>query len=371
MDSTGSTPTPGDNQIQASRHNKQQMRSLGDLHDVVFEEIIDHVVMSNILSRTKYDRCSIAGAVRVRFLRLPCHRNDDEGYMAHMVSSAVPPFIKGQFITTGIRRGKTTKDEDKHVDKLVRMNQRLDELTQPTDERRIEQHEFVAEAYFSSNYDDVRESWLSCSEAEKESQNLFCGAIVLGDLGLVKHLLEGSASPLARLDLLNPDFGLPLPLAAAWGHLHIIRYLLDKGADLRLIDYPCPDESDDDVSGRIGGNIVCRCARGSALRAAVFGGYEEIVRLLMRPEHRLPRSNREYRQAMVAGARAGHLHLCELLIRNDGTTLLDFPRVVALEMFREAATLKREDVTRMILSSGVTLDQLEYNSYSDKLHDYR
>ena len=68
-----------------------------------------------------------------------------------------------------------------------------------------------------------------------KAQNLLCGAIVAGDLVLVQSLLRGSQSPTTVVvNKESPYFGRPLHLAAAWGHLEIVQYLLDSGADPHL-----------------------------------------------------------------------------------------------------------------------------------------
>ncbi|KAI1209284.1 uncharacterized protein F4807DRAFT_427855 [Annulohypoxylon truncatum] len=70
---------------------------------------------------------------------------------------------------------------------------------------------------------------------------------------------------LADVNVYYPHFNYPLQIAAAWGHLYLVRYLLDYGANLRQRYQR--------------GNVAYRQkqyirhdSKGSALLAAVFEG---------------------------------------------------------------------------------------------------
>ncbi|CEJ93485.1 hypothetical protein VHEMI09068 [[Torrubiella] hemipterigena] len=68
------------------------------------------------------------------------------------------------------------------------------------------------------------------------AQNILSGAIVLGNLALVTSLLDQAPLPSAKLlNTKSPFFGLPLPLAAAWGDVDIVRHLLRCGANPHLL----------------------------------------------------------------------------------------------------------------------------------------
>jgi hypothetical protein len=122
-------------------------------------------------------------------------------------------------------------------------------------------------------------------------QNAFSGAIVLRNLALVQELLENQQFGPVDVNTESFFFGRPLQLAAAWGHLEIVTYLLHHGADPRALSKDSyEDGSKDYASGTwlsAGQPHFCRSPRGSALRSAVLAENEEIVHLLLRPEYRI------------------------------------------------------------------------------------
>ena len=63
-----------------------------------------------------------------------------------------------------------------------------------------------------------------------EALNLLSGAAIIGNLSVLESLLGRSESSSASVDTndVTPHFHSPLTLAAAWGHLDIVRYLLDR-----------------------------------------------------------------------------------------------------------------------------------------------
>lgn len=80
--------------------------------------------------------------------------------------------------------------------------------------------------------------------AKVRVQHLFSGAIILGDLVLVKKLLLNDDNddllPIPVAEILNvksPYFGYPLQLAAAWGHIELVDYfLVHGGANPQIVE---------------------------------------------------------------------------------------------------------------------------------------
>lgn len=109
-------------------------------------------------------------------------------------------------------------------------------------------------------------------------------------IGIVQHLLELQA----KIDVQDQDFGTPLYAAAQNGCTDVVRKLLHSGADVNLI-----------------GGIHHR-----ALNTAAYGGYTEIVQLLLEKDITIdPEENYFLGSALGAAARRGHADIIRLLLR--------------------------------------------------------
>jgi ankyrin repeat protein len=202
---------------------------------------------------------------------------------------------------------------------------------------------------------------LSDFEATK---NLLCGAIVLGCIPLVKSLLEKpqTSSPM-DLDTCCNGFGFPLSLAAAWGHIEIVSYLIKKGANPRRC------EVYRDKPWRNGEHFrSIRAGRGrdawnSALSAAAYGGHEEIVELLMKPENRISPLTLEYFTSIIAAARGGHWGIIQRLLRDTGKSIQDHAERLITECFWEAVYNNHQHVVQMLLDSGADIDKFPCTRY--------
>lgn len=268
------------------------------------------------------------------------------------LTQKMPPPLKGEILLIKSRSLKTT--EDKGVAVLAKVNEALDLLTLPTEEQKEERHRLIAEAIacMYPDYQRQSECWLEqYTDAEIEAQNLLSGAIVLGNLPLVQFLLESSTPTLARVNSRSPYFGLPLPIAAAWGHLHIVRYLIDRGADPCLWHGNLGEHNPLTFTKLYLSSYIYRHPSGSALRAAILGGHEEIVRFLLDPEYQIPHE-REWDRSIIAGVRGGHLHLCQLLIQ----IAVHSRSEVNYEMLQEAAIHNQQAVIQILLDDGVNIN---------------
>lgn len=115
---------------------------------------------------------------------------------------------------------------------LASINRALDSLTGVNDLRLLEQqHKSVAETICATPF-QFETTLSNETRIDKwKDQNLLSGAIVIGNLPLVKYLLAPeSPAPFADVNGATPMFGRPLTLAAAWGqHIEIVRFLLRSG----------------------------------------------------------------------------------------------------------------------------------------------
>ncbi|KAK2599122.1 hypothetical protein QQS21_005383 [Conoideocrella luteorostrata] len=272
---------------------------------------------------------------------------------------AMSSAIQGRIAEVKSRSAEAASEDWLSV--IASVNRALDTLTGETDEKLLKQrHEAVAETvYRGINPPD------KVCDAKWEAQNLLSGAIIIGSLPIVKSILASRREPSNSLPEVNgatPYFGRPLVLAAGWGNLEIVRYLLDSGArsdticscstfrgDVTPIHEDWNPKADSALWGVRFGNGHPATAP-SALRAAVLGGHGDIVRILLQPEYRLPPSKTEYLAAIVAAARLD-LDLIQIMLDAIGKSLSDFPGL-GQEMMWEAIKYGREDVAQMLLDKG-------------------
>jgi ankyrin repeat protein len=279
----------------------------------------------------------------------------------------MPPFLKREVLLSALTKSSSPEAANSRVLSVIAsVNRALDDLTHPDEQRQREQHLIINEA--AAYLVDMEANRINpCNEKideKMEAQNVLSGAIIIGSLPLVTSLLTRTSSlALASINTESPYFGRPLQLAAAWGHPEIVRYLLDHGADpqvsadaKRAVDDDYQEPSRDLA---IWEPFVYRSPAGSALRAAVLGGHEEIVRLLLKPEYRLSPSKTEYFRAIVAGARGGHIHIIQLLLQFTDKTISEL-KEIREEMLWEATRHNQEAVVQMLLDSGTNIDAAPY-----------
>ena len=263
--------------------------------------------------------------------------------------------LKGKILLSKARSNQATKNEIVSV--ISKVNNTLDGLTKSTGDLRIKQHQMIAEAVahgYGGHSGQLRDG-IGESNTKLEMQDTLSGAIVLGNLPLVKSLLLESSLAPANINAENAYFGRPLQIAIAWGHLHIFRFLLECGADPLIYGY----EADwhPNLHIWIGPYHVHRSPEGSALRVAALTGQEQIVHLLLQPEYCIPTTKVEYLGALVAAARSGHLRIVELLINATGKTLSEIPRL-GEQMLWEAVRHHQQSMVQMLLDSGVDVDAI-------------
>ena len=252
----------------------------------------------------------------------------------------------------------TSQPKEAYLAVIAKVNQTLDALagTSNGDQSRHRQ-EAIAGAV--SLVDD----W-HC-DAKVEAQNLLSGAVIAGDLSVVKALLRNDANLPQSPDVNDstPFFRDLLTLAAGCGYVDIVQFLLDCGA--------CPDaayskwresvrlasQSDWNMhycNVELRGRVLSQ-QPPSALRAAVHGGHTDIVRILLDPRHRFPENNLEYLRAILAGAEAGRLDLIQAVFETIGKDMSDFPEL-GTEMMWRAVRHRHRNVVEMLLANGVDVN---------------
>ncbi len=278
----------------------------------------------------------------------------------------LPLRLKGQILLNRSRsQSPNTIAKNKHVSVLAKLIQSLGSLVDSSNGLRDDQQRDLSEA-LARFYPQLIEplGWppaLPEQDAKTiERQNLLSGAIVLGDLDLVKIIL--STHPI-DLHNINPYFGLPLSLSVFFGHIQIVQHLLDIGCDpgceynvFHVPRYHMNWDADWDPTSFVitlpsptdSGNPY-----GSALQAAVRRGHRDIVRLLLQPEYRPSMAKPEYFRSILSAVRGGNINLIYLLLE---TAKIDISSKAysqfANSMLNEACECGHEDIARMLLDNG-------------------
>ncbi|KAK2782135.1 hypothetical protein FQN52_001069 [Onygenales sp. PD_12] len=275
----------------------------------------------------------------------------------------IPPSVIGRII---LANSRSCPEKEQVFMAVARVNRELDSRTQhASEEQRMKRHEMIAEAVAQSIppieiIAQGRQFGFTPGGvlAEKtRRQNIISGAIIIGDLPLVKSLFaEWADGPVSTNK--KSYFGKPLHIAAAWGRLEIVQYLLDNGADPERIAAPHTNDND----WRPNVETVClwsrhagRCPDGSALRVAALAGHEDIVRLLLQPEYRVRTRLPEYYRAILAATRGGYMQIIELLLETARMKLENMPDF-RYQMLLEAVKHRQEGLVRMLLDMGTSVD---------------
>ncbi|KAK2765269.1 hypothetical protein FQN53_006923 [Emmonsiellopsis sp. PD_33] len=262
-----------------------------------------------------------------------------------------------------LARSKTKEGtRNKALSVIAHVNRELDALTRPSEKQlQLKQHLAISEAvstiglhYFIPLGGGVAEL-----DEEIKAHNFLCGAIIVGKLPLVTSLLESVHDPESRkskVDTDNPYFGRPIHLAAAWGHLEIVRYLLDCDANPQLLAGMTDPEKyywTDDVPLNVPARVY-RSPKGNALQAAALSGHEEIVRLLLdsKPQLYSLEESVSFNRSILAAARGGHVNIITLLLQRVGKTLRDL-QGLRTEIFCESVSHNQETVVQTLLENGV------------------
>ncbi|KAI1868397.1 hypothetical protein JX265_007220 [Neoarthrinium moseri] len=264
------------------------------------------------------------------------------------LASRMPPTLRGKVVAVKSQFAITSSES--YLSVVAGVNQALDDLMETDSEQlRRSRHETIAGAVLLVRDHPV--------DHKIEAQNVLSGAVILGNLPIIALLLQDT-----DVNGTTPYFHGLLTLAATYGHLDVVRYLLTCGARLdsvfsswsdqqyRLVSLPEWQAQNENIRP-----MSLRVEPPSALRTAVFGGHTDIVHLLLHSEHRLPITDTEYLRAILAGAKAGRLDLIDALLQTIGRKLADFPDLEN-EMMWAAVRYGRKHVVQKLLDNGADIN---------------
>ncbi|RAO73291.1 uncharacterized protein BHQ10_009303 [Talaromyces amestolkiae] len=237
---------------------------------------------------------------------------------------------------------------------------RLAELTRANNDQAVRIRKKIALAAAQSGNPEYHDLYKDDTiKGEKtQRQNLVSGAIIMGDLPLTIYLFKEFGESVG-VNKKSEYFGRPLHLAAAWGHMEIVQYLLSNGADaLRIVamtknDF---DHCSDIHHVYLWSRHVDRSPDGSPLRAAVLSGHEDIVQLFLQPEYNIwPKFRPEYYRAILAATRSGHERILDMLF--DAADLdLDKIGKFKSQMLIEAVRHDRRNIVHRLLEAGTDIN---------------
>ncbi|KAK6949512.1 hypothetical protein Daesc_009594 [Daldinia eschscholtzii] len=342
--------------MSASEVSMEPRMSLDQLPNTAFELVIEYLVSTiGFYKAVRLRLVNRSFNSEILFVLCNKHVLDIDDPATPAISKRMSPSLKARIL---LCQSPCEGDKSEFSKAIASVNQAMDRAIQQTEEGRRRQHQIIAEAVCNMDHRKTpRWEELYDRTTHIEAQNVLSGAIVLGNLPLVKSLLEAPDAT-ASVNGETPYFGRPLQLAAVWGHLDIVRYLLDRGADPRATSFDAVYEGwKPKNEPRIREmKRHYRSPKGSVLRAAALGGSEDIVNLLLEPQNRISTDDEEYSLAILAAARRGHHNIYRKLIALTGKTLDDFPRL-RNEMLWEAAFHGQYEVIQMLLDIGVDIDE--------------
>ncbi|OJJ79298.1 ankyrin repeat domain-containing protein [Aspergillus glaucus CBS 516.65] len=200
-------------------------------------------------------------------------------------------------------------------------------------------------------------------------EHILSSAAYLGDISLVEHLLVQGVDVNVRSNI----FGFPLQNAASKGHLELVQFLLNKGADAGGGSWPQTEEGQQAVEKKHGKEDIdqCLCLPDfyqpalTPIEAAAKGGHKEILQLLLQPKFHISRSSYTYRRAIVLAAEGGDADLLEMLaVTADYSTLSERS---LLELWnctlRHAALHGKTETISLPLEKGAQINH-EYHDFA-------
>lgn len=333
---------------------------LQSLSEDILNIVVEHLVIDIGIQRAVLLR-NVNKAMNAAILQAICVSQviDIEDPATPNVSGRIAKSLRKKIIAVKSRFADV--EGTGYVSVVAKVNQTLDSIFGASDKTLVRsRHQSVAGAIILSDEESI--------DTQVEAQNLLSGAVIVGNLTLIKSLLDHGtfSSTAADINGHTPYFHSPLALAAAEGHLAVVCYLLECGARLDSVSrfwYEHRKPLDREQWNSQDEEIRCLSLNQhppSALRVAVLGGHREVVHVLLRPQYRLPITSLEYLRAILAGARAGRPDFIELLFNVIGKDLSDFP-YLGKEMIWTAIRYDQKEVVQMLMANGV-----DVNAFPDR-----
>ncbi|KAG5961042.1 hypothetical protein E4U58_004435 [Claviceps cyperi] len=262
---------------------------------------------------------------------------------------------------------KSRSNTDATLDLLVvidSVNRRLDMLTGDMDEMsREKRHLAVARTVSSANRTSY--SIKKAYDAKWDAQNLFCGGVTIGDLRLIKSLMNErqTSQPSTEVDDDTPYFNRPIVIAAGLVYSDLVRYLLKKGAREHIMS-PCSRQGVTEAklaSHGLSSRLQCKLVGGlnnydpvsvlSPLEAAAYGRQTHVVRELLLPEYRKSCSEVENLLSLIAAATAD-VEIVNMLLNAE--EMVNFSDICQLgqEMLVEAIKHNHNETAQVLFDEG-------------------
>ncbi|WEW60255.1 hypothetical protein PRK78_005740 [Emydomyces testavorans] len=195
------------------------------------------------------------------------------------------------------------------------------------------------------------------TDAPDSPRHLLSAAACFGNTALVEKLLLQGVS----CNIGSSIFGPPLHLAVCYGHTDTAKLLLEAGADPNITLWDSQKSEynnnryrqlhyDEEESVNI--------YSITPLQIACCAGKWEAVRLLLLPEHGVPRTGLHYRLAILSAIKGNHLNIVNYLVNIGDLNSMpaDLLECFWYRALRVACDHGAEDAVRMILDKGVPVD---------------
>ncbi|XP_043940795.1 CARD- and ANK-domain containing inflammasome adapter protein-like [Protopterus annectens] len=157
-----------------------------------------------------------------------------------------------------------------------------------------------------------------------------------GDLSLLEKLLKNS--DINKVNDLNETL---LHIAAAGGHIHIVKYLIKQGAKLEVRD----------SKGR------------SPLHRAAENGHEEVVSVLLQAGSHIYAFDKESKTPLHAAAENKHFNIVKMLLNEEARLYKQRTHFLHMAALRDDSTL-----VRILLSNDAPVDAKDENKNTALFH---
>ena len=201
-------------------------------------------------------------------------------------------------------------------------------------------------------------------DQDLQDLHLLCGAVELGDIGLLMRLVADRPAVRSQVNERTPYFFSPLTLAAAGGRTELVEFLISLGAC--TVQRPKmaasshwrvktnDDQLDFNIQDGYNRNIALAGSDGPLSTAAICG-HIEILNILLKPENCPPTTSLDYLSAIRSAAAAGRYDLITIVFKAIGKTLADVP-ALGLHMITAAARGGHTGLVQQLLDDGADVN---------------